>query len=470
MSKRTTRRGPSRSQNTRKPGGEFRTLIWLSRNPVFVLIASTLVAAWYFTSLMTVLYALGGVVVAGVAWSRAHPLSFDRWAAPRLRAIHRRRWRYRGSQWKEVLTDCELTRENRATGQVDVPRLIKVTAPTRTIDVLQVKTVRGQDLRTWTDRAEALTDALDVHRVGLSKRRPGRLTLVIERENPFRFPISPPDILESPGDVDPAALEVGEDEYGELATVSIDGGKHLLVAGATESGKGSLLWCPLRAMGPMIRDQWVRLWCVDMKNGVETEIGKELFGDRRAISAPEAVELLRTFRDNMITKQGLLRKEQIRRAVIGPDWPADVLLIDEMAMLTAYSEAKLVREALRLLAEILTQGRATKDTVFGYVQEPSKDVVDVRDLFPSKICLAVTAASHVDMTLGDGARDRGALADEIPLDPEHAGIGFRVDKGSRTIRRIRAGWTQDEDITELVERCAPQRRLAVVRKTGRGVA
>lgn len=473
MSKGTPRHGASRSQNTRKTGGEFRVLLWLLRNPSFLAVPAVLLTGWYLAGLMAVGYGVGGVVVGMVAWSRAHPVSFDRWAAPRLRATWRRRWTYRGSRWKDVLDDCELTRENRATGQIQVPRLIRVTAPTPTIDVLQIRPVRGQDLRTWTDRAEALTDALDVHRVGLTKKRPGRLTLVIERDNPFRYPVPPPDIPDAPEDVDPAALEVGEDEYGHPVTVSINGGKHLLVAGATESGKGSLLWCPLRSMGPMIKEGWVRPWCIDMKHGVETEIGKDLFGDRRAITGSDAVALLKAFRDNMVAKQNLLVEKKIRRAVIGPDWPADVMFIDEMAMLTAYtSDGAAVRDALRTLAEILTQGRATKDTVFGYVQEPSKDVVQVRELFPSRICLAVTSASHVDMTLGDSARDRGALADEIPLDPAHAGTGFRVDKGSRTIRRIRAGWTLDEDIAELVQRCTPQKqpRLTVVKKTGREVA
>ncbi len=74
----------------------------------------------------------------------------------------------------------------------------------------------------------------------------------------------------------------------------------------------------------------------------------------------------------------------------------------------------------------------------GYVQEPSKDVVDVRELFTTRVCLGVTAASHVDMVLGDGARDRGALADEIPGDPRHAGIGFVIDPSSRLPVRFRA--------------------------------
>ena len=60
------------------------------------------------------------------------------------------------------------------------------------------------------------------------------------------------------------------------------------------------------------------------------------------------------------------------------------------------------------------------------------------------------------MALGDGARDRGALADEIPGDPEHAGIGFVIDTGSRLPVRFRAGWVTDTDIDQLATRCAPR--------------
>ena len=131
-------------------------------------------------------------------------------------------------------------------------------------------------------------------------------------------------------------------------------------------------------------------------------------------------------------------------------------MIDELAMLTAYGDRSSVRDALRLLAEVLTQGRAADHGVAGYVQEPTKDVVDVRELFDTRICLGVTAACHVDMALGDGARDRGALADEIPGDPDHAGIGFVIDTGSRLPVRFRAGWVTDGDIDDLAARCAPR--------------
>jgi len=130
-------------------------------------------------------------------------------------------------------------------------------------------------------------------------------------------------------------------------------------------------------------------------------------------------------------------------------------MVDELAMLTAYGDRADVRDALRLLAEILTQGRASLTSVMGYVQEPSKDVVDVRELFPTRICLGVTASSHVDMVLGEGARERGALADEIPGDEAHAGIGYVIDQRSRLPIRFRAALVTDAEIDELVRRCGP---------------
>ena len=56
---------------------------------------------------------------------------------------------------------------------------------------------------------------------------------------------------------------------------------------------------------------------------------------------------------------------------------------------------------------------------------------------------------------GLGARERGALADEIPGDPDHAGIGFVIDTGSRLPVRFRAGLVTDAEIDELATRCAP---------------
>ncbi|GAA1187535.1 FtsK/SpoIIIE domain-containing protein [Pseudonocardia alaniniphila] len=437
----------------RSTGGEIRALLWLARHPGWALLPA--VAVWALLALGTVTVgSIAAGLLAGVlVWWRSHPPSFDRCAAPVLRSTWRRWTTYRGAHWRGVLDDCELTRENRRTGQVLVPRIVRFRAVTPSIDTLTVALVRGQDVLTWTDRAPALADALGAHRVAVSRARPGRLRVVVERSMPFARMLDAPAIPATADEVDLRTLDVGDTERGTPFRIRIRG-KHLLVVGASGAGKGSLLWGPLRAMGPMIRDELVRLWVIDLKGGTETERGQDLF-HRWATTPADALELLTEFRDSMLARQAWMREHQVRTCEITRETPYELLIIDELAMLTAYGDRSVVRDALRLLAEVLTQGRAADHTVAGYVQEPSKDVVDVRELFTTRICLGVTAASHVDMALGDGARDRGALADEIPGDEAHAGIGFVIDTGSRLPVRFRAGYVTDTEIDELVHRCTP---------------
>ena len=165
---------------------------------------------------------------------------------------HWRRWTvYRGRRWAAVLIDCDLVRDNRRTGQLMVPRVLRVRSPHRSIDTLYVRMARGQDLTTWTEKADALAAALFAHRVAIAKVRPAVLAVVVEREMPFGHVVPAPDIPGDPREVDLTALDVGDDEHGNPFRLGLRA-KHVFIAGASGAGKGSLLWSPLRAIGPMI--------------------------------------------------------------------------------------------------------------------------------------------------------------------------------------------------------------------------
>jgi S-DNA-T family DNA segregation ATPase FtsK/SpoIIIE len=440
--------------STRSTGTELRALAWLLRHPFVLGVPVALVAAARTWSATLVGITVGGLLLGVLLWWRTHPPSYDRFLAPRVRSVWRRWTAYRGRRWAGVLADCELTRDTR--GRHLVPRVLRVRAVTPSIDRVTIRMVRGQHADTWTERAPALADALGAHRVSITRTRPGVLAVIVERRMPFPHVLPAPAIPTAADEVDLSALDVGDTETGAPFLLRIRG-KHVLTVGRSGAGKGSLLWGPLRAMAPLIRDGLVRVSVIDLKGGTETDRGAALF-HRWATTGPDAVALLTEFRDSMKARQEWMREHGIRRCDVTPDTPVELLVIDEMAMLTAYGDRSDVRESLRLLAEILTQGRAADHTVLGYVQEPTKDVVDVRDLFTVRLCLAVTAASHVDMALGDGARDRGALADQIPGDDAHAGIGFVLDDVTRAPLRFRAGWVSDRDIDELVARASPGAR------------
>src|SRR5690606_25330093 len=83
----------------------------------------------------------------------------------------------------------------------------------------------------------------------------------------------------------------------------------------------------------------------------------------------------------------------------------------------------------------------------GYVQEPTKDTVPVRELFPRRMCLRVPHKNHVAMALGDHAYDRGAWADRIG--ESTPGVGYLFGEGIREALRVRAGWVPDETIKAL---------------------
>ncbi len=88
---------------TRPTGGEFRLLGWLCRHPLIALTPPALTAAVVRFGPAPVGAALAGLVVVLAVWWRAHPPSYDRWAAPRVRTCWRRWIAYRGGRWARLL-------------------------------------------------------------------------------------------------------------------------------------------------------------------------------------------------------------------------------------------------------------------------------------------------------------------------------------------------------------------------------
>ncbi len=58
------------------------------------------------------------------------------------------------------------------------------------------------------------------------------------------------------------------------------------------------------------------------------------------------------------------------------------------------------------------------------VQDPGKDVIGFRDLFPTRIALRLLEDVQVDMVLGRSARLHGAQCDLIP--PSLPGVGYVI--------------------------------------------
>jgi S-DNA-T family DNA segregation ATPase FtsK/SpoIIIE len=144
-----------------------------------------------------------------------------------------------------------------------------------------------------------------------------------------------------------------------------------------------------------------------------------------------------------------------------PGDPLVVVFLDELAFLTAYideGKERLKSRARRALSILLSQGRAPGVAVVANLQDPRKEVIPQRGLFPTTICLRQTEAEMVDLILGKGARDRGARAEEIPEDLP--GVGYVLLDGQREPTRVRASWWNDNHIAACVSRYAPHTPVA----------
>ena len=253
--------------------------------------------------------------------------------------------------------------------------------------------------------------------------------------------------LPIPAMTDLRALPVGRREDGEPFTIRLHG-THLLIAGATGAGKGSYLWGLVRAMLPAMSAGLVRVHACDPKL-MELAFGRamfERFGNYAADPA-DIAELLEADVADMQARAGRFAGHQRDHTPTSAD-PFVVVLVDEVAFLTAYqADRKLKERILAALATLTTQGRAVGYCVVAALQDPRKEVLNIRNLFPDKIALRLDEPTQVDLVLGDGAHDRGALCEDISADPATgAGVGYvRLETDPDPVR-VRAAFVSDDDI------------------------
>lgn len=265
-----------------------------------------------------------------------------------------------------------------------------------------------------------------------------------------------------------SALPVGLTEDGSVWRLSV-AGTHVLIVGATGSGKGSVQSSILGGLAPGVATHLVEVWLCDPK-GMELAPWAPLAARyARPTINPETGEpdfevLVRLLEDAarlMVARSDARFAAGQRKHTPRPGDPLIVLFLDELAFLTAYideGKERLKTRARRAISILLSQGRAPGIAVVANLQDPRKEVIPQRGLFPTTVCLRQTEAEMVDLILGKGARDRGARAEEIP--EAMAGVGYVLLDGQREPTRVRASWWDDDDIAGCVATYAPLRPAA----------
>jgi S-DNA-T family DNA segregation ATPase FtsK/SpoIIIE len=432
----------------------YRLTAWLvrviTRHRIAASVLAVLAVAWLDTGWV----GLAGLVAWSLAvlgtWRSFWPVSFARWiASPARNAWRASRYRRR---WAGVLTIAGAAPSYR--GQVVLPVLGKVTS-TRYTDRVQVRLVSGQSAADFARTAENLAHGFGALLCRVRSAKPGMVVLEFVRRDALALLVP---ALPVPAWPDLRALPVGRREDGLPWCVRLRG-THVLVAGATGAGKASLLWGLIRAMFPLMQDGLVRVLAADPKL-MELAYGRIIFdtyGEYAAAPADIAA-MLETAVADMQDRAARCAGLQRDHTPTMQD-PFTVVVVDEVAFLTAYQpDRKLKERTMLALATLTTQGRALGYAVVAALQDPRKDVLTIRNLFPDRIAMRLDEPEQVDMVLGDGARDRGAACELISTDPATgAGVAFvRVEADPDPVR-VRAGWVSDADIRDMAARCIPDR-------------
>ncbi|KEF99085.1 MULTISPECIES: FtsK/SpoIIIE domain-containing protein [Mycobacterium] len=409
--------------------------------------------------------ARAGLLTAALAtaaytgWAIVEPSSFSAWVTNPVRHRFLSWWRY-GRTWESVCTLHGLTA--RLGDRTLVPALRSVEIGSHS-DVLTLRVVAGQSINDWQKRGDALAAAWRAERVTIRATTPGELRMIISRGDVLAQPISLPMPTRATP-VNLAAVRVGITEtrtWWQLPVL----GQHILIAGATGAGKGSVLWSLIAGLAPQVTTGRVRLCVIDPKGGMELGAGAPMFSQFCHHTGEPTVELLRQLAALMQARANRLRGHT-RLHTPTPAEPLIVVVIDEIAALTAYVTDRKVRaEIEQLLGLLLSQGRAVGISVVAAVQDPAKDTLPVRQLFTVRIGLRMTEATQTAMVLGQGARDAGAecdlIADATP------GVGYVMIDGTADPMRVRAFHVSDRDITALA-RTFPAPRPRTPRTTGNG--
>lgn len=428
-------------------------LLWMglkTRAGLATLVAVILMYVWIGAYVVyTVIFWLMLASLASlVVWRLARPADYERIADWRVRALWRKHMLYR-RKWSETMRNHSL-HVVRAKRRDKVPAFVKFKA-TPYVDHILVRPAKGS-IKEFQGHAADFATAFNAERCRIRKHptRHDRFWLTFPQVDRLATPIEPPPISE---DVDLTRVTVGLTEDGDLLRLRILG-RHLLVTGQVGSGKSILLWSILWSIAPLIRDGLVEIHAIDPKGGMELGPGKPLYARYAYRDADEMVQVIEDVLARMDRRMAWCEERDIREHVPTKEEPFILLVIDEGAVLSLLANTPDTKKNLeRWQILLLSQGRAPGVGLISCYQVPSKAMIDgpLRDLYPQRVQHRSLEPRHADMTLGPGARERGAETEVLRL----PGMFFCTIDGEIELTMGRSFHIRNEHIRHLVQNYAP---------------
>jgi len=285
-----------------------------------------------------------------------------------------------------------------------------------TLTQYTLKPAEGVKLNTITARANDVALAIAAHPIRIEAPIPGKSLVGIEVPNKVAATVSLREVLEAPEYKDAnsnLSLGLGRDVAGNVAVVDIKKMPHLLIAGATGSGKSVCMNAVLVNLLYKNSPQDLRLLLIDPKrvefteyNGIPhllcpvvTEVDKTISALRWAVSEMERrYQLLATYSRRNIDafNESVPEGEQ--------KLPYIVVVIDELADLMTQA----ANEVEASIVRIAQMARAVGMHLVVATQRPSVDVITglIKANIPARIAFAVASQPDSRTILDQGGADK----------------------------------------------------------------
>lgn len=289
---------------------------------------------------------------------------------------------------------------------------------------------------------------------------PGKSTIGIELPNPVTSPVSFREVLSKLPDVNEKSLlavGLGKDIMGSVKWAEINTTPHLLIAGATGSGKSVCINCVIASILMRTKPDQVKLVMVDPKkvelsmyNGVPHLLTPVVTDPKKASIAlknivAEMERRYQVFEDTKCKNIGAFNKF----CETNTDYekmPYIVFIIDELADLMLVA-AKDVEDSIMRITQM---ARAAGIHLIVATQRPSTDVITgvVKANIPSRISFAVSSSI-----------DSRTILDQVGAE-KLLGKGDMLFKpmGENVPIRIQGAYVSDEELQKIVDYTISQQK------------